>query len=62
MTVPVTCVSLDVQGRRVRCASLVKLFLALLAPQENQENQVKLDWQVKELHLIGFYDFIIGYS
>lgn len=49
LTVLLTCVSLDGQVIRVRCASLVKLFLALLAPQENLEGQVKLEWQVKEL-------------
>lgn len=40
------------QVRKVRCASLVKLFLALLAPQENQESQEKWDCQVKERHQI----------
>lgn len=52
LTVHDNYVSLDGQVRRVSCASLVKLFLALLAPQENQEGQVKLDWQVKELLVI----------
>lgn len=52
LTVHVSFVFLVGQVRRVRCAFLVKLFLVLLAPQENQEGQVNLDWQVKELLLI----------
>lgn len=47
LTLHTICLSFDGQVRKVRCASLAKLFLALLAHQEIQESQAKLEWQVK---------------
>lgn len=47
LTFPLISFSFDGQVRKVRCASPVKLFLAPLAPQENQESKEKLDSQVK---------------
>lgn len=52
LTLYTSCLSFDGQVRRVRCVSLVKLFLPPLAPQEIQESQVKPERQVKERYMI----------